>query len=73
MQEVADDETGMYDPGHCAYQDTQRTRRASNTQKQSDNNCATEDLSLETVPGVAVIVNVLEQSPDDACTEEREW
>jgi hypothetical protein len=52
MQEVADDETGMYDPGHCAYQDTQRTRRASNTQKQSDNNCATEDLLWKQSPAL---------------------
>jgi hypothetical protein len=63
----------MYDPGHRLDQDAQYIPCASDTQKQPENNCANQDLFLEFVLDVAVIVDVLEDCPDEACREECEW
>ena len=73
VQETADDQSNVYDPGCRADQDTQCIGHASYAWKQSENNRHAQDPLLVLVLDVALIVDIFEQCPDDGREKEGQW
>jgi hypothetical protein len=73
VNEIANDQTSMYGPGHRTDQDAQCTRCISNTRQKSKNDRCAQDRFQEIVFGIALVVYILEHRPDDARKEEHQW
>lgn len=75
MQETANKQANVDDPGHCVNKHTKSAGSAAHAQQQSNDHRRAKDVFLEAVRGAALEVDVLGYCPDDACGEEceRRW